>query len=295
VVEFNNIYNGDCISTMKTFPDECVNTIITSPPYFGLRDYYDHENQIGNEETLDDYISNLVNVFSEAKRILKNDGTLWLNLGDSYNGSGKGVWKKRNKRNQKETYVPKQDVKPSRVEGLKPKDLIGVPWKVAFALQQDGWYLRQDIIWQKPNSKPASVKDRCVGSHEYLFLLAKSRKYYFDQEAIKEPSVTDPTKKRNPRSVWNVNTKITKGVHTATFPPDLIRPCVLSGCPNDGVVFDPFMGSGTTAIVAKEENRKYLGVELNPEYIDFANSRLKKIKSNTPKQNSNIIELFQNK
>lgn len=275
MVEFNKIHEGDCIELMKSFPDECVNTIITSPPYYGLRDYCDsNEKQIGMEATLESYISNLVNVFSEARRILKNDGTLWVNIGDCYNGSGKGVWKKRNNKNQKETYVPPADTKPSKIANLKPKDLVGVPWKLAFALQEDGWYLRQDIIWEKGNSKPESVKDRCVGSHEYLFLLSKSRKYYFDQESIKEPSVVDPSKKRSPRSVWTVNTKITKGIHTATFPPDLIRPCVLAGSPKDGVVFDPFMGSGTTALVAKEEGRKYLGTELNPEYIQYAEDRV---------------------
>jgi site-specific DNA-methyltransferase (adenine-specific) len=247
---------GDCVASMRTLPEKSVHTCITSPPYFGLRDY-GMPGQIGLERTPEAYIARLVEVFREVRRVLRDDGTLWLNLGDSYSGSGKGVWNAPEERKAavKETYRP--SINPVKAfTGLKPKDLIGIPWRVAFALQADGWYLRQDIIWHKPNPMPESVTDRCTKAHEYIFLLSKSANYYFDAEAIKEPAIrgaagsvfhsgktgdhqmgrssSAPREEygaRNKRSVWTVTTKPYKGAHFATFPPDLIEPCVLSGAP----------------------------------------------------------------
>jgi DNA modification methylase len=250
------ILAGDCRETLKTLADQSINTCITSPPYWGLRDYGEGE-QLGMEDTPEEFVNNLVEVFREVKRVLRSDGTVWLNLGDSYCGTG-------NKGNHtdpkhKEGRSGQKIALNNKVEGLKSKDLVGIPWRVAFALQQDGWYLRQDIIWHKPNPMPESVKDRCTKAHEYIFLLSKSPKYYFDNEAIKEDAKTEPalrnkmgegyqadytkgkrfsdgervwgSKKRNKRSVWTVTTKPFKGAHFATFPMDLIEPCVLAGCP----------------------------------------------------------------
>ena len=277
-----NIILGDCIEGMKTLPNQCIHTCITSPPYFGLRSYNGGENEIGTEDTVDEYVQNLVNVFREVKRILRHDGTLWLNLGDSY-------MSKTISENCKEQ------------KALKIKDLIGIPWRVAFALQADGWWLRQDIIWHKPNPMPESVTDRCTKSHEYIFLLSKKSHYYFDHEAIREDAVGKigkpprcfgskqqegtkrgdigntfvDTGKRNRRSVWTVNTKGYHGAHFAVYPKELILPCVLSSCPVGGTIFDPFTGSGTTAIVALENDRNYIGTELNPDYIKIAEQRIK--------------------
>jgi DNA modification methylase len=288
-----------------------------------LRDY-GIEGQIGLENTPEEYVEKMVEVFREVKRVLRDDGTLWLNLGDSYAGSGKGAWD--NKEVQKEIYVPDKDSPQCKLkkvpQGLKPKDLVGIPWRVAFALQADGWYLRQDIIWHKPNPMPESVTDRCTKAHEYIFLLSKSDRYYYDNEAIKEPAVTAgkivkcgpnsradvdrvpkatlkqdligkarytgfneryaerPVENRNKRSVWKVATKPFSEAHFATFPEKLIEPCILAGCPVGGIVLDPFMGAGTTAVVAWKNNRNYLGFELNPSYIVIAEKRLK----NTVKQ-----------
>lgn len=297
----NTIYEGDCIETMKQWEGGCVQTCITSPPYYGLRDY-GHDRQIGLEETPEAFVQKLVEVFREVKRVLRDDGTLWLNLGDSYAGNNSQA--SNNGRagygNERERIVNRTGV------GLKTKDLIGIPWMVAFALRADGWYLRQDIIWHKPNPMPESVTDRCTKAHEYIFLLSKSAKYYFDNEAIKEESIHagrivkasgedsknanagygSDTKggftkndslvaeNRNKRSVWTVTTKPYSGAHFATFPPDLIEPCILAGCPEGGIVLDPFMGSGTTAHTALRAGRKYVGCELNGEYIKFANKRL---------------------
>jgi DNA modification methylase len=299
----NTIYEGDCIQTMKQWPDACVQTCITSPPYYGLRDY-GHDGQIGLEETPEAFVQKLIEVFREVRRVLKDDGTLWLNLGDSYNGASAN-------RTGQNGYDDGRTNRTSRfstggIDGLKPKDLIGIPWRVAFALQADGWYLRQDIIWHKPNPMPESVTDRCTKAHEYIFLLSKSSKYYFDNEAIKEPSVyhgidsrsdmgniryegkrtegeasangqqsfVTINETRNKRSVWSVTTKPYSGAHFATFPPDLIEPCILAGCPEGGIVLDPFMGSGTTAHTALRAGRKYVGCELNGDYIKLANQRL---------------------
>jgi DNA modification methylase len=294
----NTIYEGDCIETMKQWEDGCVQTCITSPPYYGLRDY-GHEGQIGLEETPEAFVAKMVEVFREVKRVLRDDGTLWLNLGDSYAGNNSQA--SNNGRagfgNERERIVNRTG------DGLKTKDLIGIPWMVAFALRADGWYLRQDIIWHKPNPMPESVTDRCTKAHEYIFLFSKSQKYHFDNEAIKEPLATEPHAPgnkaskdaghlrndvgtdrmekvwgsdglRNKRSVWTVTTKPYSGAHFATFPPDLIEPCILAGAPEGGIVLDPFMGSGTTAHTALRAGRQYVGCELNGEYIKLANKRL---------------------
>ena len=305
MLELNKIYNMDCLKGLKQLPDNSINCCVTSPPYWGLRDY-GVEGQLGLEPTPEEYVAKMVEVFREVKRVLRDDGTLWLNLGDCYNGSG-GAGGDYNKGGLKEG----QPKYPGRkVATLKPKDLVGIPWMVAFALRADGWYLRQDIIWHKPNCMPESVKDRCTKAHEYIFLLSKSKKYYYDNEAIKEPvkeisirraeygwDCDRPSTKnasmngegihtkkmgtrfvnpdgRNKRSVWTVTTKPFKGAHFAVFPEDLIEPCILAGCPEGGIVLDPFMGSGTTAVVALKHNRNYIGIELNPEYIKIAEKRV---------------------
>ena len=276
-----------------------MHTCVTSPPYFGLRDY-GVEGQLGAEPTPDEFVEALVRVFREVRRVLRDDGTVWLNLGDSYNayngnrGASKGPANGRHHEIMPE--LPKGA--GLTVSGLKNKDLIGIPWRVAFALQQDGWYLRQDIIWHKPNPMPESVRDRCTKSHEYVFLLSKSPKYYYDAEAVKEPEVCGrqrgpaehPDKKstngngglgrrkstgmRNRRTVWTVTTRPYKGAHFATFPPDLIQPCILAGCPEGGTVLDPFGGSGTTAGVALAHGRNAILCELNPEYAELVPARI---------------------
>lgn len=348
----NVILQGDCLEVLKSLPDCSINCCVTSPPYFGLRDYgtgswvggdpnCDHaeakiptrfdykidelqqhnkgsdvklykkvcptcgavreDKQIGLEDTPEDFINKLVDIFREVKRVLKDDGTLWVNMGDSYmsntfsnrnfiddggRGGNKPVLKKNNP-----------------TDSLKVKDLIGIPWMLAFALRKDGWYLRQDIIWHKSCAMPESVKDRCTKSHEYVFLLSKSSKYYFDYKAIQETAVSSDTSqyknienfhvdyddadgeaadeqsannegKRNKRDVWTVNPSHYKEAHFATFPEALIEPMILAGCPEDGIVLDTFMGSGTTAVVAKKHHRNYVGIELNPEYIKIAENRI---------------------
>ena len=383
------IIEGDCIKGMATLPDGCVHTCVTSPPYWGLRDYGTatweggdstcnhvddvalverlrqkksmisvgermdgstrtrvHDEQIGNtiqhrdvcpkcgakridaqlgaEKTPEAYVENMVEVFREVRRILRDDGTVWLNLGDSYARNGGGVESRMNSIHkmgvgQKATYLAGAMQTVNKVPfGLKSKDLVGIPWRVAFALQADGWYLRQDIIWHKPNPMPESVEDRCTKAHEYIFLLSKSQKYYYDSDAIKEPvSSVNPISskeyrqsigrksginevarwdetnarsmpignpsdgKRNKRSVWTVTTKSFKGAHFATFPKDLIEPCVLAGCPEGGTVLDPFTGSGTTCVVSLKHGRKFIGTELNPEYIQLAVNRIKEEVPNT--------------
>ena len=373
----HRIIQGDCIEGMKTLPDGCVHTCVTSPPYWGLRDYGTatweggdstcnhvddvalaerlrqkksmisvgermdgstrtrvHDEQIGNtiqhrdvcpkcgakridaqlgaEKTPEAYVENMVEVFREVRRILRDDGTVWLNLGDSYARNGGGVESRMNSIDkmgvgQKATYLAGAMQTVNKVPfGLKSKDLVGIPWRVALALQADGWYLRQDIIWHKPNPMPESVEDRCTKAHEYIFLLSKKSHYYFDHEVIKEPALTkegrpsgivrdrvygydskqaalgrsrggaetpEPETK-NKRSVWTVNTKGYKGAHFAVYPKKLIEPCILAGCPVGGTVFDPFTGSGTTAVVALENGRNFIGTELNPEYIKIAEARI---------------------
>tara|TARA_R110001583_G_scaffold191686_1_gene357320 strand:- start:93 stop:947 length:855 start_codon:yes stop_codon:yes gene_type:complete len=267
-----NILQGNCIETLQKLDDESINTCITSPPYWGLRNYNDEEKQLGMEDTPEEFVDNLVKVFREVKRVLRDDGTVWLNLGDSYNAGRNGGHAGGSKQNHKK-YLQRSG---ANVVGLKPKDLVGIPWRVALALQQDGWYLRQDIIWHKPNPMPESVKDRCTKAHEYIFLLSKSTKYYFDNEAIKEDLAksSNVSNKRNKRSVWTITTKPFKGAHFATFPMDLIEPCVLAGCPEGGTVLDPFGGSGTTGIVAVNNKRNAVLCELNQEYIDLAKKRI---------------------
>lgn len=304
----NKIEFGDCREIMKRWKGESVKvqTCVTSPPYFGLRDY-GHDGQIGLEQTVSQYVANIVDVFRDVWHILKDDGTVWLNLGDSYYNYRPGKGQALNKQTVSNT---NQDLpttcarRGNKQDGLKEKDLIGIPWRVAFALQDFGWYLRQDIIWHKPNPMPESVRDRCTKAHEYIFLLSKSPQYYFNNEAIKEPAIhsnrtagnKNPQKgtgqdkmeirggllaaqqkiyeMKNKRSVWTVNVKPYKGAHFATFPKELIEPCILAGSKEDDIVFDPFMGSGTTAQVAKDNGRKYLGCELNPEYKKLQDERL---------------------
>jgi DNA modification methylase len=293
------ILQGNCLETLSSLEEKSVNTCVTSPPYWGLRDYGNGD-QLGQEETPEQFTENLVKLFREVRRVLRDDGTVWLNLGDSYNGSG-GQGTKPNIMSKEA--AEGRGGKAIKVNGIKPKDLIGIPWRVAFALQADGWYLRQDIIWSKPNPMPESVTDRCTKAHEYIFLLSKSPKYYYDNEAIKEdsaesskdrlnqdiknqkgsirvPGKTNGTmnavggEKRNKRSVWAVATQSYSEAHFATYPPELIKPCILAGCPEGGTVLDPFGGSGTTAQVASNLNRNAILCELNPEYVEIAKGRL---------------------
>ena len=314
-----NILIGDCRNLLREMPEKSVHTCVTSPPYFGLRDY-GMDDQIGLEQTPEAFVAEMVAVFREVKRVLRDDGTLWLNLGDSYASYRDGKATPDTTRGDSEgTLVPKGSAKNRMAStfagsSIKHKDLIGIPWRVAFALQADGWYLRQDIIWHKPNPMPESVTDRCTKAHEYIFLLSKSPQYYFDHEAIKEISV-DPEShkgmkkrsadkrdgdpyfatrvgnsaegkiydKRNKRSVWTVTTKPFKGAHFATFPPDLIEPCILAGCPEGGTVLDPFGGAGTTGLVANRNNRNAILCELNPDYVQICENR---ISEQTPLFNS---------
>lgn len=307
----NTIYNLDCLVGLREMPDNSVDCCVTSPPYFNLRDY-GVDGQIGLEDSPAEYINRLVEVFGEVRRVLSPDGTLWLNIGDSYAGSGKGA---ASYPENAENYKQGTDrgavgcsATIKKFDGYKSKDLIGIPWMLAFALRDNGWYLRQDIIWAKPNPMPESVRDRCTKSHEYIFLLSKSKNYYYDCESIKEPAVTkgcgEKTESRyggkkytenpdaffrtksgrayvhhdfrNKRDVWTVATKPHKESHFAMFPERLIMDCISAGCPVGGVVLDPFMGGGTTALVARKLGRKYIGFELNPEYIELAENRLKK-------------------
>lgn len=266
------ILTGDCIEMMRTLPIKSVQCCVTSPPYFGLRDY-GVDGQIGLEPSPNEFVEALVNVFREVRRVLRDDGTLWLNLGDSYAGGGGGNYTKGNRNNSGQNVTNVRN-RGSWLEaaGVKAKDLLGIPWRVAFALQADGWYLRQEIIWHKPNAMPESVKDRCVRDHEHIFLLSKSSKYYFDHLAIQSPSIDGSL--RNRRGVWSVNTSSFKGAHFATFPQELIRPCVLAGTRRGDVVLDPFGGSGTTAMVAMHESRRSVLCELNPEYSEMAEHRI---------------------
>ena len=304
-----NILIGDCRNLLREMAEKSVHTCVTSPPYFGLRDY-GMDDQIGLEQTPEAFVAEMVAVFREVKRVLRDDGTLWLNLGDSYASYRDGKATPDTTRGDSEgTLVPKGSAKNRMAStfagsSIKHKDLIGIPWRVALALQADGWYLRQDIIWHKPNPMPESVTDRCTKSHEYIFLLSKSPQYYFDHDVIKENAITgiiarkaskipkgnmdnrgvtrtscaeqmgSPDGKRNKRSVWTITTKPFKGAHFATFPPDLIEPCILAGCPEGGTVLDPFGGAGTTGLVASNHNRNSILCELNPKYAQLALDRI---------------------
>jgi len=364
MITYNQVLQGDCLEVLKTLPDGQIDCCITSPPYYGLRDYgtgtwvggdpncphrrlskYSEktitghaqdelagnvgdaiyhstcplcgairvDKQIGLEDTPEEYIAKLTEVFHEVKRVLKDDGTLWLNIGDSYWGSGSrgfdftGKFSEESKLQSNSQGTINLSNLPKLVGNVgdyKNKDIIGIPWMLAFALRKDGWYLRQDIIWHKPNPMPESVKDRCVKSHEYIFLLSKKPHYYFDYEAIQEDAICKNdvrggsgrieydgkrsrggesakaqisfvtiVEKRNKRDVWSISPKPVREAHFATFPEDLIKPCILAGTRRDEVVLDPFFGSGTTGRVAESLNRRYLGIELNPEYIKIAKKR----------------------
>lgn len=307
----NKIFNGDCLDVLEILDDSSVNCCVTSPPYFGLRDY-GVDGQIGLEPTPEDYVSRLVEVFREVKRVLRDDGTLWLNLGDSYSSGGRTTQCKSSLRHGENCNTSRPPVIP----GIKPKDIIGIPWMVAFALRSDGWYLRSDIIWNKPNPMPESVTDRPTKSHEYIFLLSKSKKYYYDKDAIREQysensisrysrkftsntassmATQNPSVKidgyisanpmgKNKQTVWTVNTSCFNGAHFATFPEELIKPCILAGCPVGGTVLDPFFGAGTTGLVALKNDRKFIGIELNPKYVEIAKARLDSLLTQTTLQ-----------
>lgn len=260
------IVRADALTALSAVPDRTFRCCVTSPPYWGLRDY-GVEHQIGAEPRLEDYIKNLRAVFAEVRRTLADDGTLWLNIGDSYTSGGR-TWRDADKKNKGRA----MDYRAPTPDGLKPKDLIGVPWRLAFALQDEGWHLRSDIIWHKPNCQPESVKDRPTRAHEYLFLFSKSEKYYYDHEAIKEPTATTGLKNR--RSVWSINTEAFAEAHFAAFPTKLVEPCILAGSLPGNIVLDPFFGSGTVGLVASRLGRKFFGVDLNEEYTSIARRRL---------------------
>lgn len=311
-IQLDTIHTGDCLEVLRTLPSESIHCCVTSPPYYALRDY-GMGGQIGREASPKEYILRLTEVFTEVRRVLRSDGTLWLNISDTYAGKGnQGDFtdpKNPNGRNGQTVALN------NKVEGCKPKDMIGIPWMLAFSLRDSGWYLRNDIIWMKENPMPESVKDRCARCYEHIFLFSKSRKYFFDYKAISEPiapgtasrlkrgvkgsnkyrvpipgqakqqtinlyrehgEITDDmiNPLRNKRDVWIINTVPFKGGHYAAYPPKLVETCLLAGCPKDGVVLDPFMGSGTTGMVAKQLDRHYVGIELNPEYKELAEARI---------------------
>lgn len=296
------IHIGDCREILRTLPEQSVQCCVTSPPYYGLRDY-GVDGQIGLEETPERFITQLVDVFREVRRVLRDDGTLWLNIGDSYartGGTDCKVSASAQVGSTRNTLEQMSDrTSNAAAIGLKSKDLIGIPWMLAFALRADGWYLRQDIIWHKPNPMPESVKDRCTKAHEYLFLLTKSARYCFDADAIAETSVKgsagstfnsgktathqlgrssdahrEDGETRNKRSVWTIPTAPFKEAHFATFPPALVEPCILAGSKPGDTILDPFMGAGTTALVAERLGRQWIGCELNPEYAEIARHRV---------------------
>jgi len=301
----NKIEFGDCRETMRKWKEQGIKaqTCVTSPPYYGLRDY-GHNGQIGLEESPEQYVANMVEVFACVWDVLEDDGTLWLNLGDSYSAGGRGGGQEGSIQQGNKGSITGEVFGTWKVQGFRPKNLLGIPWRVALALQDWGWNLRQDIIWNKPNPMPESVTDRCTKAHEYIFLMSKSQKYYYDHDAIKEEAHTTDNSDRNrdesrlnntpgrtrmnglttnhyetknKRSVWTVNTKPYEGAHFAVFPTDLIEPCILAGAPVGGIVLDPFMGSGTTAQVAQNLGRQYLGCELNPDYKPLQDKRISQL------------------
>lgn len=261
--ECSAIVVGDSRRLLAELPADHFQTTVTSPPYWSLRDY-DIDGQIGLEDSLDDYLASVVEVFEAVRRVTKPSGTLWLNIGDSYTSGGR-TWRAPDRKNP----VRAMDVRPPTPSGLKPKDLIGVPWRIAFALQQAGWYLRADVIWNKPNCQPESVKDRPTRSHEYLFLFSKSERYTYDHSAVRGPN------NRNVRTVWDINTQAYKDAHFATFPSSLVEPCVALATKRGDMVLDPFLGSGTTGLTSLALGRRFIGIELNPEYVDIAARRLR--------------------
>lgn len=264
------IFHDDVRKAIKKIPDNSIQTIITSPPYWGVRDY-GYENQIGSEPILNDYINSLVDLFSELRRTLKNDGTFWLNVANTYTSGGR-KWRQEDKKNKGRA----MSYRPPTPEGLKKKDLIGVAWMLAMACQLDGWYLRNDIIWYKPNCQPESVKDRLTVAHEYMFLFSKSEKYFFNQEAIKE-KCTDGNGLKNKRTLWSINTEPFPEAHFAVFPKALVEPCIHAGSREGDIVLDPFFGSGTVGVVAQALKRKCIGIEQSNEYIEIAKRRNDKI------------------
>ncbi|MEW6062303.1 MAG: site-specific DNA-methyltransferase [Bacteroidota bacterium] len=299
------IFHGDALEVLKSLPDKCIQCCVTSPPYWGLRDY-GVKGQLGLESTPEEYVEKLTAVFREVRRVLKDDGTLWLNLGDSYSGSGQ-AWRQKPdilsslQQTNKGSLHCRQSGKPpvnQKVQGLKPKELVGIPWRVAFALQADGWYLRSDIIWHKSNAMPEPVTDRPTKSHEYIFLFSKSRKYFYDADAIREPhkEITlkrmrygwDGNQKQTPRkqsttvrntsrmchpkgankrTVWTIAKGAFRGNHFATFPSEIPKTCIKAGSKICDMVLDPFAGSGTTLIASHKLERSFLGIELNKRYI----------------------------
>lgn len=257
------VFQGDAKELLKHLPSKFFRCCVTSPPYWGLRDY-SSKGQIGAENEISEYISRLVAVFEEVRRVLTDDGTLWLNIGDSYTSGNRGY-----RATDKKNPVRAMSYRAKTPNGLKPKDLVGIPWRLAFALQKADWYLRSDIIWEKPNCMPESVKDRPTKSHEYVFLFSKSLKYYYDYESIQELSG------RNRRTVWSIPTEPFTGAHSATFPPKLIEPCIIAGSKPGDWVLDPFFGSGTVGVVCEQQHRKYVGIELNREYVNLAVNRIR--------------------
>lgn len=264
--ELGEIIMGDALSVLSQQPSSKFQCCVTSPPYWGLRDY-DTVGQIGAEEKIDDYVESLTLVLREVRRVLAEDGILWLNIGDSYTSGGR-TWRQSDRKNA----ARGMKYRPDTPEGLKPKDLIGVPWRVAFALQADGWYLRSDIVWNKPNSQPESVKDRPSRCHEYIFMLSKSEKYYYNYQAMREHLPNGRT--RSTRSVWTINTEPFPGAHFAVFPSELARTCILASCKPKSTVLDPFFGSGTVGKVCQSMGLDFLGIELNPDYASLASDRL---------------------
>jgi site-specific DNA-methyltransferase (adenine-specific) len=259
----STIFEGDALAVLRRLPDRHAQCIVTSPPYWGLRDYKIDE-QIGLEPTLPQFINSLVAVFREARRVLSDDGVLWLNIGDGFTSGNRG-WRAPDKKNPARA----MSVRPDTPDGLKPKDLLGIPWRLAFALQDDGWYLRADLIWNKPNAMPESVRDRPTRAHEYLFMFSKQEQYFYDRDAVKEPNG------RNLRSVWNINTTPFPGAHFATFPQALVIPCLRASTRANDFVLDPFFGSGTVGVAAQYLGRRYIGIELNPDYVSLAAERLR--------------------
>jgi site-specific DNA-methyltransferase (cytosine-N4-specific) len=257
---------GDSLELLKSLPSDQVHTCVTSPPYWGLRDY-GIAGQIGAEQSVDEFIQKLVSVFREVRRVLRPDGTLWLNIGDCYTSGGR-TWRDADKKNA----ARGMSYRPATPTGLKPKDLVGVPWRLAFALQADGWFLRSDVVWHKPNGLPESVKDRPSRTHEFVFLLSRSEDYYYDHDATKEPAVNG--RLRSMRSVWSINTEPLKEAHFAAFPTALVSRCLAASCPTGGVALDPFFGAGTVGVVCQRMGRSFIGIELNPEYVEIARKRL---------------------